>query len=491
MMLPSGFCVLLAALSINAAAPPAGLASDVQFQTFAAAETANAQPVELAQRGRPPIRPRIPEPVRIDPIPRIGEPPTTGVRIGTTPIAHGRVAPIAGAATLLGGTTAKSDEAKFLVTKRDGQIVVQSNYRPEGQMAGSMPRAVVVENGQSLETAMARALDAGRPETPSDALERLREMDRANRPTPGTDQPESLADRMDKALRIRFGRPPIGQEPPELIIDARLVGIDGRLPINLPANAHIRLFEGNEILPTGKIELLNHEKPPPPLMETLSGCCLKGQPPGRKADIMRRLASRHFGIGNTKVASLVVDSATASAFRSSSALRRIGRPAKGEGQSWSGYLAAEMREASGKNLILLTHVEGSKVVVESPRGEPLYEVEIAELHRMASEANVELVLIGCETASKVQKMPSFIGVAGRYNTARAAERLGQLLRRQRNGADFMEALATEDLIIVAQPGSWSSQAAGAALYARPRVGPKRWVRLMRIWFLGGDDDGQV
>jgi len=275
----------------------------------------------------------------------------------------------------------------------------------------------------------------------------------------------------------------------EVYVDQELIGTDGRPPLDLSGAGRIRLVRGSSLVETGRIEPLTLEKPPPPLIEALSGCCFKGRPPGWAASIRLRLESRRIEPTNSRVLSLVIDTATSNVFRQSRILQRMGQPSKPAELGWRQFLEAEMGRSRGRNLILLTHVLGSRVVVENPRGDPLFEIEIAELQKMATAQKVDLILLGCETSARMNEAPLLVGVIGKYNTARAAERLSKVLGQARNGAQFMEALASRDLMIVAQPGNWAPEAAGGTLYARASAGAKQWVRLMRVWFLGGQRNG--
>jgi hypothetical protein len=143
-----------------------------------------------------------------------------------------------------------------------------------------------------------------------------------------------------------------------------------------------------------------------------------------------------------------------------------------------------MAVSRGKTLTVLSHVEDGKVVVQDRSGRALYSISLKEIHEMAEQRGVSLLLIGCETARSAHADKIPVAIVGKYNTAYAAERLAKALETSRNGAEFLGAVSGEGLSIVVQPGAWSPHGAGAAVYRNPSGPLARAQRLFRVWFMG-------
>lgn len=122
--------------------------------------------------------------------------------------------------------------------------------------------------------------------------------------------------------------------------------------------------------------------------------------------------------------------------------------------------------------------------MERPSGEPLFRIPVSELQQMAVEQGTNLILLGCETSLQMDGAPLSVGVIGRYKPASAARKIGAALAGAKDGAEFLRTLASKDMVIVAQPGTWSPDASGGALYVRVRGAVTSYVRVLRFWFIG-------
>ena len=271
----------------------------------------------------------------------------------------------------------------------------------------------------------------------------------------------------------------------EIFIDPDLLGADGRPPFELSTAKSIKLAHDGGPIAMGEVEIANLNRPPAALIETIAGCCLKGRPAGRGAAISRSLSRINFHANDTALLSLVVDSATTATIGNSAILSSAARRGKNEISSdWAGKIAASLQANARKTLVLLTHVSKGHVVVEDLAGNAQFSIKIDDLHKMAQEAEVNLVLVGCDTLKQAESHNNLIGVVGKYNTQHAANQLNFALQNSKTALDFLTNMSSEHLQIVTQEGSWSQNAVGATFYSRSKQAASRWHRAFRVWFLG-------
>lgn len=273
----------------------------------------------------------------------------------------------------------------------------------------------------------------------------------------------------------------------EIFVDPELMGVDGRTPFDMSTARSIQLARDSGPITTERIETLRLDKPPPALIERMNLCCLSGRPAGRGAAIARSLERLSFNPKDVGLLSMVVDSATAQRIQGSPTLS--GASARGESgfnTDWPGQIAASLQANRGRSLVILTHVSKGEVVVEDAGGAALYRVKMDDLHQMAKDHDVNLVLLGCDTAAQAATHPN-IGVIGRYNTEHAAARLEMALSSSKNPLEFLQNLSSEGLMVVTQEGAWSPNGIGATYYSKPDGPLKRARRAFRIWFFGERD----
>ena len=274
------------------------------------------------------------------------------------------------------------------------------------------------------------------------------------------------------------------KEALQIYVDPDMLGADGRLPFDLSGVGSIKLARDKEILEGGQIELLNVNKPPPPLLQRIVGCCFSGRPAGRANAIAASLKQTQFKANEAHLMSLVADSATAATIAGSKLLKEAASRAGPPGQkNWSNAITAAMQNASGQSLILLSHVSKGEVVIEDAAGVAQFSIKIDQLHDVAKENNVNLILLGCDTAKEAKEDGIPLGVIGKYNTAFAARQLDKAMQSSSNAYEFLSKLSAEGLHIVAQEGAWSRNAVGASLYTKPSAA-SRMRRVLRVWFLG-------
>ncbi len=271
----------------------------------------------------------------------------------------------------------------------------------------------------------------------------------------------------------------------EVFIDPDIMADDGRIAFDLSGVKQIALARDNGRLELGEISTLILRKPPPIMMERLSGCCLSGRPAGRGLAIKRSFEQTKFNPKEVGLLSLVVDSATADRIATSGRLEAAAKRGQNYNQgSWESKISAALAANKGRSLIVLSHVSKGNVVIEGPSGTVEHRLSIDQLHEMAAAQQVNLVLVGCDTLAQAQSLPPGIGIVGRYNTEHAARQLDQAMSNSKNALEFVENLASEGLHIVVQEGAWSQNGLGATVYAKPESRLKRFKRAFRIWFLG-------
>jgi hypothetical protein len=278
----------------------------------------------------------------------------------------------------------------------------------------------------------------------------------------------------------------------QVYLDVNAVGPDGRPPASLDLKGveSIRLVKDGRELTAGAVEFLDLDRPPPALIERISGCCFSGRPPGRATAIKQTLARRRVDKTTAVFLQFVDDTATSSRVNESPFLLQAARRANmRDDDTWAEKLATALQAASGASLILLGHVESGRAVVEDARGTELYSISLRELHERARDAHVNLIFFGCNTATESAAQDIPLGLVGEYNTEFAARQIAKALAESTNGLDFIERVAAPGLTFVAQEGNWDTTGVGVTAHYPPPSGFGKALRLFRIWFLGRTTDG--
>lgn len=348
---------------------------------------------------------------------------------------------------LLGPDTTDIRRIKLFITSDDGIPYVQSNFRsanPDkpGEFAES-PTKIRDKGIDSIESALLNIIFWDTP--PENAQAIVREA-------------------LDHA---------------EIFVDKHAFDQSGRLRIDVARDIKVRLSADGKPVRTGELKLLRLKKPPPALTEVISGCCLRGRPPGHGTRIMAGLKERPFNAGEFTFLSMVVDSGTAATIRSLPALRSAAERVGTLPENWGERLDTALKASSGKNLVVLGHIEGKDVVVTDARQEVLYSIPIATLRAKARDNNVDLLLLGCDTAAFVERETEGLGIAGIFNTATAARRLETALENSTSVADVVKNMAATDFVFVAYEEKGGYGYAGASVFAKG-AGESYSARIFRL-----------
>lgn len=254
----------------------------------------------------------------------------------------------------------------------------------------------------------------------------------------------------------------------EVYVDRGEMDNNGRIPIDIDGVKKIQLADGEKKpIETGEISTLRLKEPPPALVETIDGCCLKGRPPGRSQTIFSSLKDRKMSVDKVVVLPFVVDSGTEATVRNSKVLSAAqDRALITENDSWPDKLKKAIAASRGNTLVLLTHISGKNVEVLDPSQNVLFSISVSEIRTMAKEADVNLVLFGCDTATFIADAADSIGLAGKYNTASAAKRLGKALTTSSDVGELLRSVVSPDLVVVVYDERGGNGYAGASAFAR-------------------------
>lgn len=271
----------------------------------------------------------------------------------------------------------------------------------------------------------------------------------------------------------------------QVFVDRSMVDQHGRIDFDLDGARQLTLATDKQVLPSGEISLLKLEIPPPVLVETIDGCCLKGRPPGRGAAIMNRLEDKKFTEDDVSLLSMVVDSQTEAVIAGSPLLKKAkARSGVAGSEPWGQQLTSALANARGKTLVVLSHINGKNVEVMDARKNVLFTISVADLREKTQTAGVDLVLFGCDTAAFIDEASGYLGVVGEYNTAEAATRLASALKGSQNLADMMKKVASPNLTLVVYDEKGGNGYTGASGFAKVD-GENIVARVFRLLFLQG------
>ncbi|WP_431256472.1 hypothetical protein ACQ86G_17235 [Roseateles chitinivorans] len=192
------------------------------------------------------------------------------------------------------------------------------------------------------------------------------------------------------------------------------------------------------------------------------------------------MKSKSIGSSELLFESMIFNSATEDAIDASpelSAARK--RISSSTPENWEQRLERALDASTGKSLLLLSHISEGKVVVEDLGGQPVFQIEISELSQLAASKNVELILIGCDTASYIEDNSLPFGVIGRHDSQAMAQRLASILPHASSLGDLADKLSSPDLKVVVYDKDGGYGYEGASGFAR-LVKKDQWVRVFRI-----------
>ncbi|WP_175016913.1 hypothetical protein [Massilia sp. YMA4] len=349
--------------------------------------------------------------------------------------------------TLLGPDTTDIRRIKLFISSDKGVPFVQSNFRsanPDkpGEFS-DYPTKIREKGVDSIESALLNIIFWSTPPDNADAIVR---------------------EALDHA---------------EIFVDSKAFDQSGRLHLTVERDIKVRLAADGQPVTTGELKLLHLKKPPPALTEVISGCCVRGRPPGHGTRIMASLKERPFKTDDFTFFSMVVDSGTTATIMALPALRsatdRIGTLP----ERWADRLDTALTRSADKNLVVMGHIEGKDVVVTNARQEVLYSIPIAQLRAKAREHNVDLLLLGCDTAAFIERETAGLGIAGVFNTAAAARKLEAALTNSSSVADVVTNMASTDFVFVAYEEKGGYGYAGASVFAKV-AGESHTARIFRL-----------
>lgn len=268
-----------------------------------------------------------------------------------------------------------------------------------------------------------------------------------------------------------------------VMLDKATVDSNGRPLLNLSGARKIHLVTATSSLKTGTLEVLNLAKPPPSVVETIAGCCLKGRPPGRAHQILAALTARKLGTGDVTLLNMVVDTATARVIDGSPELAAArGRSGFSAQASWDQNIDTAMAASRGRSLLLLGHIEGADVAVLDRAGDKVFAVSLEALRQKAQANDVELVVLGCDTAKVIEENALSLGVVGVHNSKTLAQKVAAALPHATNLAELAERLSGPDLTLVAYEKAGGNGFEGTSAFApvTTRGFLVRVFRLLRV-----------
>jgi hypothetical protein len=262
---------------------------------------------------------------------------------------------------VLGEDTTDLRKIRVYVTDYQGTTYIQSNYRsiePDTGGRSSNPTKIRSNDIKDLPTALTNIVFWGEEGT------RV------------ADAREQLATALANV---------------EILVDSSLIDPHGRTAFDLSGADKIRLATTRDIIPTGKIELLDLGNPPPAMAELIDGCCFYGRPPGQARAIVAKFSQRPVDRNSFTLLSLVTDRATQSVISASAKLRPgQARALYSNNDAWPTRIDKAIRASRGQALVVLSHIEGTEVVVQDAQGNALYRTQLSALRDLATSNQVEL-----------------------------------------------------------------------------------------------------
>ncbi|MBB4289496.1 hypothetical protein GGE16_001512 [Rhizobium leguminosarum] len=229
-------------------------------------------------------------------------------------------------------------------------------------------------------------------------------------------------------------------------IDKSVFDEDGLSSLNLEGISDFTIIDREARVSTAGITI-NRDRPPPLLAERIAGCCLNGRPIGKGIMLAQALTELKSSPKDTRIISLVSDSATIAT------AKEVGLEGKAL-MNMADRSAADLQKVfegqSGKQVVVLGHVESGNFVVRDAGGSEKSRVAISHLRKLASDNNVLLIEVGCNTASVGDTVAGLqVGVTTRFNTVEATRKLSKAIDAT-NMSEFLQRLADQDLKVVVE-----------------------------------------
>jgi hypothetical protein len=267
----------------------------------------------------------------------------------------------------------------------------------------------------------------------------------------------------------------------QVILDESMFTEGGYPLIDIGDAKNVAIVDGDtgETL-VGPVDRLERTSPPPVLMSRVVGCCLFGIPPHLAAGYQRALEARPLAKDNIRFLSLVRDSGTETAIKSSKTLRAARLGESGAPISSLAQIDSAFSSAQGKTVVLMSHVEGENFVTRDAARRIVSSIPVQSVRSLAAKCNVELIDIGCETAQQLRAEKLGIGVATKFNTVDAVRALDRAISASSNYSEFFQSLTSENLTIVVDHGFMQKWPLCADVYGKA-AGRSMLVKLARIF----------
>ena len=266
----------------------------------------------------------------------------------------------------------------------------------------------------------------------------------------------------------------------QVILDESMFTDGGYPRIDIGDARNVEIVDGN----TGKtlvgtVDRLERTSPPPVLMSQVVGCCLFGIPPHLAAGYRRALEARPLTKDNIRFLSLVRDSGTETAIKSSNTLNAARLGESGKPINSLAQIESAFSSAQGKTVVLMSHVEGENFVTRDAARRIVSSIQVQSVRSLAAKYNVELIDLGCETAQQLRAEKLGIGVTTKFNTVDAVRALDSAISGSSNYSEFFQALTSENLRIVVDHGFMEKWPLCADIYGK--AGRGFWVKLARMF----------
>jgi hypothetical protein len=190
--------------------------------------------------------------------------------------------------------------------------------------------------------------------------------------------------------------------------------------------------------------------PPPKWFAEVEKCCLHSRRPPRLATF-RALRQQTFKKSDIEVLSFYSDSKTEKALNSLGTIVTLRSPENLAGTELDINLHNIFRNANGKTLVIIGHVEkGSTFVAEAADGQVLFRIPVSDIQKLADKYNNNLILLGCFTEAALADIGGkAIGTPEALAPSRVVEQLSIALNKSHNWLDFLHNLSAPDLHLVA------------------------------------------
>lgn len=351
---------------------------------------------------------------------------------------------------VLGPDTTDMSKIKLYITQNEDMLYIQSNFRSKDPSSfGSrfeFPTKLRTNEIKNLKQAMLNVIYADRES-----------------------MPVNVDVEIEKALSTTA-----------VMVDKATIDQNGRPLLDLEGTRDFTLVTRTSSIGTGKLELLPLKNPPPSIIETIAGCCLKGRPPGRAKEILAKLSSIKMSAENTVFLSMVVDTATNKVIETSPDLRAAKQRASfSEKASWDQNIDSALKAAQNKPLLILGHIENDNVVVLDRTGKAVFSIGLTTLRDRAKAQGAELFVLGCDTVQFIEDNSMSLGVVGIHNSKTLAEKVAKALPNSRSLAELAENLSGPDLTLVAYDKLGGNGYTGASAFAKVQD-DKFFTRVFRL-----------